>query len=318
MLIVIVARRKTNPDPDGDSPAWGIRTMTIIDNYKRAERISIRLHRELSEKWIQNLLAADPALLGLGRDLVLIDKERRQPKAGRLDLLFQDHDTKRYEVELQLGPTDESHIVRCIEYWDNEAKRYPDHDHCAVIIAEDILTRFLNVIALFNRAIPLVAIQMQAYKIGEHFTLVFTKVLDERSLGATDRDEGAEPTDRKYWEEKRASPETLRVTDNIFAIVKEFDPSLEMKYNKVYIGLARHGVADNFVIFRPTRQFTSFEPRVSPTEEIDKKLEAAGFDVNYDDQWKRYKIRLSQAALLNQHVGLFKELIGLAFEPNSA
>ncbi len=65
-----------------------------------------------------------------------------------LDLLLQDPDTnRRYEVELQLGPTDESHIIRTIECWDIERKRYPQYDHCAVIVAEDITSRFLNVIS---------------------------------------------------------------------------------------------------------------------------------------------------------------------------
>ena len=68
-----------------------------------------------------------PALLNLG-DLVVKDKERRQPHAGRLDLLLQDADTdRRYEVELQLGRTDESHVVRTIEYWDIERRRYPQY-----------------------------------------------------------------------------------------------------------------------------------------------------------------------------------------------
>jgi hypothetical protein len=51
--------------------------------------------------------------------------ERKQPRAGRLDLLFQDENNRRYCVELQLGKTDESHIIRTIEYWDLEKKRYP-------------------------------------------------------------------------------------------------------------------------------------------------------------------------------------------------
>jgi len=52
-------------------------------------------------------------------DLIVKDKERIQPGAGRLDLLLQDPDTNlRYEVEIQLGKTDESHIIRTIEYWD--------------------------------------------------------------------------------------------------------------------------------------------------------------------------------------------------------
>jgi hypothetical protein len=130
---------------------------------------------------------------------------RVHPRAGRLDLLLQDPETKRrYEVELQLGSTDEAHIIRTIEYWDIERKRYPQYDHCAVLIAEDITSRFLNVVSLFNGTIPLIAIQMQALKIGDNVTLVFTTVMDELSRGYIDADEDAEaaPTDRAYWEKR--------------------------------------------------------------------------------------------------------------------
>ena len=60
---------------------------------------------------------------------------------------------------MQLGGTDESHIIRTIEYGDIENKRYPQYDHVAVLVAEDITARFLNVISLFNGFIPLVAIR---------------------------------------------------------------------------------------------------------------------------------------------------------------
>ena len=30
-----------------------------------------------------------------------------------------------YEVEVMLGETDPSHIIRCIEYWDIEKRKYP-------------------------------------------------------------------------------------------------------------------------------------------------------------------------------------------------
>src|SRR5207247_1286270 len=85
--------------------------------YVKLDRVALKNHPEFNERWVQARIAEDPALLGLG-DLVLKDKERAQPHAGRLDLLFQDAETnKRYEVELQLGRTDEAHIVRTIEYW---------------------------------------------------------------------------------------------------------------------------------------------------------------------------------------------------------
>ena len=59
---------------------------------------------------MQERIDEDPAILGVG-ELILKDQERSQPGAGRLDLLFQDPDSNlRYEVEIQLGKTDECHI----------------------------------------------------------------------------------------------------------------------------------------------------------------------------------------------------------------
>ena len=168
--------------------------------YLKPERLTLKSHPELNERWVQDRIAEDPTILGLG-DLVLRDRERTQPRAGRLDLLLQDPETnRRYEVELQLGATDEAHIIRTIEYWDIERKRYPQYDHCAVLVAEDITSRFLNVVALFNGSMPLVAIQMQALKIAQHTTLIFTTVMDELTRGLIDEDEDAEaaPTDRAY------------------------------------------------------------------------------------------------------------------------
>src|SRR3990170_4942532 len=136
--------------------------------YQPANRISMRQHPELTEKWLQAIISDDPSILGLG-DLVVRDIERPQPRAGRLDVLLSDPETlTRYEVEIQLGATDESHIIRTIEYWDIERKRLPQYDHVAVIVAEEITGRFLNVISLFNWSIPLVAIQLQAFRIESH------------------------------------------------------------------------------------------------------------------------------------------------------
>ena len=113
----------------------------------------------LNERWLHELLIDNPSLLGLGK-LEVRDSERRQPSGGRLDLLLQDVDNgMRYEVEIQLGAMDESHIIRTIEYWDIERRRYPQYDHIAVIVAEDVTSRFLNVISLLNGAIPLIAIK---------------------------------------------------------------------------------------------------------------------------------------------------------------
>ena len=143
----------------------------------KPERISLANHPKYSEKWVQERIAEDPSILGLG-DIVLKNKERSLRRGGRPDLLFQDAESStRYEVEIMLGSTDESHIIRTIECWDFEKNRYPQYDHYGVIVAEDITSHFLNVIGLFNGFIPLIALQMSALKFDDHVSLVFTKVI---------------------------------------------------------------------------------------------------------------------------------------------
>ncbi len=264
----------------------------------KPERIAISKLEGVNEKSIQEIIANEPSIIGLG-DLVLKDKERIQPRAGRLDLLMQDPDTnRRYEIEIQLGKTDESHIIRAIEYWDIEKKRYPQYDHCAVIIAEDITSRFLNVISLFNGFIPLIAIQMNAYKMGSEVGLVFTKVLDEMPLGLVEEDgEIQEVTDREYWI-KRGTQATVKMADEMLSIINTFKKGYELKYNKFYIGLAKDGQPNNFAIFRPKKTYMRLELKLPKSDEVDQLIEESELDeMGYDNRWGNYRIRLNKGEI---------------------
>jgi len=85
------------------------------------------------------------------------------------------------------------------------------------------------------------------------------------------------------------------MADELLEILKQLDPALELKFNKFYIGLARQGQADNFVIFRPQKTSIRVEPRLKKRDEIEQKIEAAGLDVlDYDNRWSRYRIRLGK------------------------
>ena len=268
----------------------------------------------ITEKWIQELIEEDPSILGLGDDLQFRDRERRQPRAGRLDLLLQDEDNRRYVIEIQLGAMDASHIIRTIEYWDIERRRYPKYDHCAVIVAEDITSRFLNVISLFNGHIPLVAIKMQALEVGSHHTLVFTKVLDETQLGLDEEDQPGEPTNRSYWE-KKATTGTVKLVDRLLEHIKELlETSLELNFVKEYIGISRDNQSFNFVVFRPRKKVVNLEIKLPRTDEVDQELEDSAFDVmRYDKQFGYYRLRLTQADV--QHFDdLLKRLLKEAYQ----
>jgi hypothetical protein len=281
----------------------------------KLESVSIKRTDGLSEKWVQDAVAEDPSILGLG-DLIVKDKERIQANAGRLDLLLQNPDSlKRYEVEIQLGSVDESHIIRTIEYWDIERKRYPQYEHAAVIVAEEITARFLNVIQLFNGAIPLIAIKMTAYKVGNEYALTFVKVLDEITYGLTDEDEPvAEPTDRNYWESQRGTKKSVATTDALLKIVNQIEPKAVLKYNKHYIGLEVGGSAMNFVSFMPRKSFVIMSFRIFQSQEIDALIDESGFEkLSYDSQFKQYRIRVESSNDEKQKEALLS-LIRLAYD----
>jgi hypothetical protein len=184
----------------------------------------------------------------------------------------------------------------------------------AVIVAEEITSRFLNVIGLFNGYIPLIAIQMHAFGAsGDSVALIFTTVLSERHLGTDEEDEMPEPTDRGYWE-ARTGKSTMEVIDSLTRIVKTIDPAFAAKYNKGYVGLARDGQPLNFVLFKPKRQFVRVELRLDRSEEAQAKLEQSGIDLmEYNVRHQRYKFRLYPGDT-EKHAALLTELFRTSHE----
>jgi len=260
--------------------------------------IQLKNHQVLNERWLQDIIAEDPSIIGIG-DVILKDKERIHQGAGRLDLLLQDADgIERYEVEIQLGATDESHIIRTIEYWDIERKRYPQYNHTAIIIAEDITSRFLNVISLFNGSIPLMAIQVCAIQTAEGVGLHFTKVLDVQQLGLVDEDEEvAEITNRDYWL-KRGTPKTVAMADKLLSYIHEFDPDAELNYNKFYIGLKINSRSKNYAIFRPKKNFIGLEIKMPQTEENDEIINQAEIaNLDYSKRYGYYRLSIYERDL---------------------
>ena len=270
-----------------------------------AERISLKQHPEIKEDHIQQFIFDNPSVLGLG-ELTAVRREKVQPSGGRLDILLQDEETDtRYEVEIMLGATDPSHIIRTIEYWDSEKKRYPQYDHCAVIVAEEITGRFMNVISLFNGAIPLIALQMSATKHGDDINLSFVKVID-RIIPGTDEEDEAEAVDRAYWEKRTVS---LPIVDAIYKDVKELAPGFELKYKRSRITLNENNAFFNKFIFYPKRNSVLFVIKMQSVSEIDEMLEKTDLSYEYRNKNKTYRIKLRKLSGYTDNIELFSALI---------
>ncbi len=277
------------------------------------ERIPLKSHPQINEAWLQDQIAENPSILGLG-DLELHDRERRQTSGGRLDLLLQ-NDDQRYEVELQLGSTDESHIIRTIEYWDHERKRFPQYQHIAVIVAEEITSRFFNVISLFNGAIPIIAMQVAGYQQPDGISLVFTKILEQRNFGLIEEaDEGSsEMTDRNYWINK-IGEHSMGLADKMFELILREENSSDFYFTKIYLGILLSGQRSMVVTVRPRVNFIIVGVRAPEQEGWTYRFEQE--EPNYWDYNIRrgnYRFRFHSIESLEQAT-VFQEFVKQVLE----
>ena len=180
----------------------------------------------LSERWLQDQIYDDPSILLLG-ELEVVKRERQQSSGGRLDLLLKNpEDDSMYEVEIMLGDTDESHIIRTIEYWDLEKRRWPQRQHFAVLVAESINRRFFNVIQLLSLSIPIIAIQANIIEAEGKRILHFSKILDIYEEQEDEVSVTNEVHDENYWRDKSAW--TIENAKALLAIVSPVFDSVEL------------------------------------------------------------------------------------------
>ncbi len=205
--------------------------------------------------------------------------------------------------------------MRTIEYWDIERRRYPQYEHTAVIVAEDITSRFLNVISLFNGFIPLIAIQLKGVQVGEAFTLIPTKVLDVMPLG-TDEDDEGENSDRTFWERK-TSTASLGLVDSLVAKIQNHIPGIRPNFTKNYIGLAMPGSgAENFITFVPKQVHVIAQFKIPESDDLSLRIETSGLSLlAYRKQSGRYRVQVREADLKDSdRKSVIDDLIQVAYE----
>jgi hypothetical protein len=234
----------------------------------------------LDEKWLQGQIEKDPGILGLG-ELEIAGREHRQPVGGRIDFLMRDSEaTTYYEVEVMLGALDESHIIRTIEYWDVERQRRPQFEHRAVIVAESITARFFNVLRLLNRAVPMIAIKLSAFRIGDSIALHPVTVLDVVEEVDVESVDPVEQRDRAYWE-KNSNPASLAVMDKIVSSLRGVNVEPRLTYNRGHIAMGTTG--HNFCWVHPRKSANchiEFRTTGESRDSVLSQLQNDGFDAS--------------------------------------
>ena len=280
--------------------------------------IPVRL-RDLGkdERWLQEVIAENPQILGLDEEVSVRDKEIRQTAGGILDLLLENSDkNRRWEVEIQLGATDASHIVRTIEYWDIERSRFPQYEHCAVIVAEEVTRRFFNVIRLFNGHIPIMAIKLTAVKQSDgKVGMLFTKILDAQTRGEESNDQRSISNGRAYWIDRESEEWVTRV-EKIFDRLNSGNcGSCQLRYPSTHISLKQQGIRRNLIEFYPPGDqdwgMSIYTNRQD--DSINRRLADLNWKFEWDDGYGgRYLLDFPSRDLTEEEFALLRDMFRVA------
>lgn len=288
-----------------------------MKTFEKVKIIDVKKCKSINEAVIRDALAGNPDLLDLGTSkLRLVEKERNEGDFGRLDLLFADEDNKiMYETELQLGAIDESHIVRCLEYWDCEQTQSPGYQHVAILIAENVNSRFKNVLALLHKYFPLIVYELTAFEMpGDRFSFSVTKVFATVSKRQSSASNDIEvDTNRQYWIEKFSNEENLQLLERIVSFLSGDFPGYVPNYKAREIGLIRNGSVNNFVTFLPGQKYVSVRPRMSESEKAAALFEKFGVNPGYASSVPRYSFAVNHENF-EELKPLIMELAHMAYE----
>jgi len=261
------------------------------------------------EYWLQDQIAANPSIIGLG-ELEAVRLERQQSSGGRLDILLNNPDgDSMYEVEVMLGATDEAHIIRTIEYWDLERRRWPKRTHAAVLVAEKMNRRFFNVVQLLSHTIPIIAIQANIIEADSTRVLHFTKILDAYQEPELEDPAPAETIGEDFWQEK--APWTLAHAKTLQEILSRVLGEMKLGFSKNRIRL-RHNGEIYFSLAKWSGGRSSFwawlKKTLIPaaTAMLDEKR--IPYDSKpYDSEWQSIRLRVDQS-FIQQEVEVFQTI----------
>lgn len=232
------------------------------------------------EYWLQDRIYENPSILGLG-NLVTVYKEKKQSTGGKLDILLKDpQDNSMYEVEVMLGETDPSHIIRSIEYWDIEKRKYPLRQHFSILIAESFNRRYFNVVHILSLNVPMIAIQADLLESSDKYILNFTKLLD---IYEEPEDEGDnESASESSWAEMAAW--TLDAAKELLKIISEIDSAISLGFTQSYIKLTKNGKGVFYLSRKaePKSYFSFKEKDEEMTEVIKSKLDGHNISFTYN------------------------------------
>lgn len=263
------------------------------------------------EYWLQDIIYNDPKVLRLG-NLVPVNKEKKQSSGGRLDILLKDPEqNSMYEVEVMLGETDPAHIIRSIEYWDNEKRKYPQRQHFCVLVAESFDRRYFNVIQLMSLNIPMIAIQADLIEVNGERVLNFSKIIDIY-IEPEENEEDVKVVNELAW--TNDAPWVNANAKELVEIYKELESKINIGFTQSYVSINIDGKNAYWLHKRmkPTSTLHFSVKDEEKVESIRKLLETAEFSFTYN-RYKEFMLNID-TKIIKSHRELLKEIHLIRFK----
>lgn len=263
------------------------------------------------EYWLQDIIYENPKILTLG-NLVPINKEKKQSNGGRLDILLKDPEqNSMYEVEVMLGETDPSHIIRSIEYWDNEKRKYPQRQHFCVLVAESFDRRYFNVIQLMSLNIPMIAIQVDLLEVGGEKILNFSKIIDIY-IEPEENEEDIKVVNEATW--TNDAPWVILNAKKMVDVIREEDSEVKIRFTQSYVSIYTEGKNAYWMHKRmnPTSALFFTVKDDEKAEAIKNILEEAKFSYTYN-RYKEFMLNVD-IKIIKSNVNIFKEINNIRFK----
>jgi hypothetical protein len=282
-----------------------VKEMNPASGYVPSKRVALK-ELSLPESWLEEKIREDHTILGLG-GITKTVFQRRYKKAGRVDLVLMDEENSiLYCAELMLGEVDESHIVRCVEYWLSESRKAANKGWSviAVLAAERVReSRYFPVIEFLSQKLPLTVLEVTALNVSGNTTLTFTKFFDGQDQveqsESEDADQGRLAVDKEFWVNKRPAP-IIRIADSLAKLFQSADNRLSITYLQGFWGLKLGEKPKNFVSISPKQKFVNVRACIRDTETWGDKLSNVGLEITGGAPGRSLRVRVKDPLTAKQ------------------
>ena len=87
----------------------------------------------------------------------------------------------------------------------------------------------------------------------------------------------------------------LQNIDHVLGLIQRFEPKAQLSYNKFYLGIWVNGRANNFVVFRPRKNYFILDVKLDRNDNNDELIRKTGCEeIQYMMRLQKYRFYVDE------------------------